>query len=216
MEVILVRHADPDYANDTITETGHREAQALAAHFQDTRIDVLYASPQGRAQATAHYTATAKRLEPITLDWLRELNGNWEGNRWSWNVSGAENLSSGRLPQVDTWAEEAPYGPLMFPQYESLAHSFDDLLAEYGYVKDELRYRVETPTDTTIACFCHAGVILTLLSYLLHWPLPLVYSHLSYDPTGVTRLRWVEDGGYAVPKVKTLNDLAHLSRLPAR
>ena len=31
----------------------------------------------------------------------------------------------------------------------------------------------------------------------------LIYSHLCYDPTGVTRLVWLEVDGYAVPKAKT-------------
>lgn len=212
MDVLLIRHADPDYAHDTITELGHAQARALADHLEDSPVDVLYVSPQGRAQATAHYTAVAKGLTPVTLDWLREQNGNWEGNRWAWNVSGAENLAADRLPEADTWAEHWPYGPLLQPQYEALANAFDRLLAEHGYVKVGLRYRVDVPAPTVMACFCHAGTILSLLSYLLHWPLPLVYSHLAYDPTGVTRLEWVEDDGFAVPKVRMLNDLSHLLR----
>lgn len=213
MEVILIRHADPDYANDTLTEKGHAEARALADHLRNQPLDALYVSPMGRARATMTYTAEIKGLTATTLEWLRELNGNWVGNRWCWNMTGAENLASGQLPQVDTWAGQAPYGPLMLPQYEHLAGEFDALLHSYGYRKDGLRYRVEASSSARIACFCHAGTILTLLSYLLHWPLPLVYSHLTYDPTGVTPLVWVEEDGFAVPKAKALNDLSHLQRL---
>ena len=31
MRILFIRHGDPDYANDTLTEKGRREASALAA-----------------------------------------------------------------------------------------------------------------------------------------------------------------------------------------
>ncbi|NCO42488.1 MAG: histidine phosphatase family protein [Armatimonadetes bacterium CG_4_10_14_3_um_filter_66_18] len=216
MEVLLIRHADPDYANDTLTERGHTEARALAEHLRDTHLDCLYASPMGRAQATMRYTAELKGLAATTLDWLHELDGNWEANRWSWNVTGSENLASGQVPTLDGWPDAVPYGPLMLPQYEQLAACFDGLLDQHGYRREGPRYRVVSSSGEVVACFCHAGTILTLLGHLLHWPLPLVYSHLSYDPTGVTRLQWVEHDGYAVPKARTLNDLSHLTRADLR
>ncbi len=30
MEIILIRHGEPDYANDTLTSRGHKEAKKLA------------------------------------------------------------------------------------------------------------------------------------------------------------------------------------------
>jgi len=149
-------------------------------------------------------------MEPVTLEWLAELDGHFGGGRWCWNVPGSEYLSRDALPTVSNWHEDVPYGQLMRPQFEQLAHRFDSLLANYGYLREGFRYRVVQSNNLTIALFCHAGLILTLLGYLLNWPVPLVYSHLSYDPTGVTRLLWEEVDGYAVPRAKTINDLSHL------
>ena len=94
MRVLFIRHADPDYARDTITEIGHQQARALARKLFETRLERLYVSPMGRAQATARYIAETQQLEPVTLDWMRELNGNWVGDRWAWNMPGAETLDT--------------------------------------------------------------------------------------------------------------------------
>ena len=216
MEVLLIRHADPDYANDTLTARGHEEAEALAESLRGVPIDDIYVSPMGRAQATMSYTAHVHRKKPVTLDWLHELDGNFDGRRWSWNVPGAEALDCPSLPGHYDWAELVAYGPHMQGAHEALGMEFDALIERYGYVKEGLRYRVAKPLDKTLACFCHAGVILSLISHLLNWPLPLVYAHVSYDPTGVTRLAWIEHDGYAVPRAKTINDLSHLHRIAAQ
>lgn len=210
MQVLLIRHADPDYDNDTLTEKGHAEARALAESLHNVPIDAIYVSPMGRARHTMEYTARIKGIAPTTLDWLHELDGHFGNGRWCWNVLGAEALDRSVVPTVDNWHEGVPYGDLMLPQWQTTAREFDSLLAEYGYVREGLRYRVDQSNDKTIACFAHAGLILTLLSYLLNWPLPLVYSHLAYDPTGLTHLIWEELDGYAVPKAKVINDLSHL------
>ena len=213
MQALLIRHGDPDYANDTLTQRGHAEAQALAEHLRDVPIDDIYVSPMGRAQVTMSYTAHAHKKHPTTLDWLHELDGNFEGQLWSWNVPGAQVLNSPKLPGHEDWVESVSYGRHMEPAHYALAAEFDGLVTRYGLAREGHRYRVKRSCDKTIACFCHAGVILSLISHLLNWPLPLVYSHLCYDPTGVTRIEWVEHDGYAVPKAKTINDLSHLGRL---
>jgi broad specificity phosphatase PhoE len=228
MEVILIRHGDPDYANDALTERGHVEARALGEHLRNEPIDALYCSPMGRARLTMGYTARVKGMEGVILDWLHELNGDFDNGRWCWNVPGAEALNRRDVPDAEAWHTEVPYGDLMRPQYDDVGRKFDDLLGQYGYEREGLRYRVtgrnnqpalvglsdrpQTRNGATLAMFCHGGLILTLLAYLLHWPPPLVYSHLCYDPTGVTRLVWLEVDGYAVPKARTINDLSHLTR----
>ena len=209
MRVLFIRHADPDYAGDTITAIGHQQARALARQLSETRLERLYVSPMGRAQATARYIAETQQLEPVTLDWMRELNGNWVGNRWAWNMLGAETLETDALPQVGDWHERVPYGPLMLPQWQELAERFDGLMSEFGYVREGHRYCVRRSYPGAIACVAHAGANLTLLSSLLHWPLPLVYIHLGCDPTSVTELLWEEHEGYAVPRAIRVNDTSH-------
>ena len=59
MRILIIRHGDPDYKNDTLTEKGKREAQLLANRLKKEKIDRVYTSPLGRAKDTCAYTAKA-------------------------------------------------------------------------------------------------------------------------------------------------------------
>ena len=37
MRLLIIRHGDPDYAHDTLTEKGHREAALLAEKMKNER-----------------------------------------------------------------------------------------------------------------------------------------------------------------------------------
>jgi len=77
MRLYIIRHADPDYANNTITPAGQAEGGALAAHIQTLGVDEIYSSPQGRAIDTARYT-TDLLNQPIRIEpWLQELGELW-------------------------------------------------------------------------------------------------------------------------------------------
>ena len=53
MRLLLIRHADPDYAIDNLTETGKREAQLRAERIAPMPVKDFFVSPLGRAKATA-------------------------------------------------------------------------------------------------------------------------------------------------------------------
>ena len=57
MKILLIRHGDPDYEHDTLTEQGWREAELLAQRMKTIPVDGFYLSPLGRAQATASVSA---------------------------------------------------------------------------------------------------------------------------------------------------------------
>ena len=48
MRIIIVRHGDPNYELDTLTETGWREAELAAEYLAKLRIKAFYVSPLGR------------------------------------------------------------------------------------------------------------------------------------------------------------------------
>ena len=48
MKILLIRHGDPDYEHDTLTEQGWVEAELLARRLQSAAIDDFYLSPLGR------------------------------------------------------------------------------------------------------------------------------------------------------------------------
>lgn len=73
MQFLIIRHGDPDYVHDSLTEKGFREAELLARRLKKEGVDKIYVSPLGRAAATAAPTAKALGLAPETLQWLREF-----------------------------------------------------------------------------------------------------------------------------------------------
>ena len=79
MRILIIRHGDPDYSIDSLTEKGWREAGLLAPRMLKEHITAFYTSPLGRAQDTAKPTLdlyekeTGSRPEIKTLDWLHEF-----------------------------------------------------------------------------------------------------------------------------------------------
>ena len=59
MRLILIRHGDPDYSIDSLTDQGKKEAAALVPRLLKEDVKAFYLSPLGRAQATASYTLKA-------------------------------------------------------------------------------------------------------------------------------------------------------------
>ena len=72
MILYIIRHADPDYENNTITPFGWEEAHALADWLKDKPIDKIYTSPMGRAIDTAAPTCKIKGMESTILPWTAE------------------------------------------------------------------------------------------------------------------------------------------------
>jgi len=102
----------------------------------------------------------------------------------------------------------------MPPVAAHLWRSFDAYLAGLGYLRHGQGYRAVEGDDRTLVLFCHAGVILTLLSHLLHIPLPIVYAQFACDPTSRTTLRFEAANGFGVFRLEGLNDLSHTLRPP--
>ena len=210
MELLLIRHGDPDYINDALTELGRQEARQLADALETVPIDELYVSPLGRAQETCGFTAMRTGQSTTTLDWLSE-RAIKRGDVYLWEAPGRMLLADGDTSPADAGFELAERLPEGLEQYERISAGIDALLATYGYHREGELYRVETGLDKRIALFCHKGVILTLLAKLLLWPLPMIFASLHIDPTGVTRLTMIEDQGLANFKTDTINDLSHLT-----
>ena len=76
MLLYLIRHGEPDYVTDTLTETGRRQAELAAERLAESGIDEVHASPMGRARQTAIPTAEKLGLPVIIEPWAYELDEN--------------------------------------------------------------------------------------------------------------------------------------------
>ncbi|AZN43094.1 histidine phosphatase family protein [Paenibacillus albus] len=216
MRILLIRHADPDYPNDTITAAGHLEAEALADYLQHAGVDRIYSSPINRAVHTMKYTADRLGIEPMYEPWTRELN--WptldeEGNAIAgWDIPGEKVRGERPYPDHGIWPERQPYKDYAH-LYETIKADSDEFLQRLGFEREDGRYRIVTPSEETIAVFCHMGFGLTWLSHLLELPFPLVWSSFWLPPSSITTILFEERSkSWAVPRCLGLGQVTHLDR----
>jgi broad specificity phosphatase PhoE len=226
MRLYLIRHADPDYDRQTITPAGRLEAQALACRMAAEGLTRLYTSPLGRARHTAQPIADLTKLDAVTLPWTEELvrwrlpEGQYDA-AMVWDTPG-ECIRAGDTPADHTaWRDRAPFSEVEPLQSEllDLYRQGDEFLAEWGYVRDGQRYRIERPNRERLALVCHNGLGLTWLAHLLNLPLPLVYCGFWLAPSSVTTILFEErSADWAVPRCLNVGDVSHLyaARLPVQ
>ena len=73
MKLLIVRHGDPDYTIDSLTEKGWKEAECLSEKLKNLEVKDFYVSPLGRAKDTASCTLKKTRRTAIEKEWLREF-----------------------------------------------------------------------------------------------------------------------------------------------
>jgi probable phosphoglycerate mutase len=215
VRIYLIRHADPDYPNNTITPAGHLEARALAEHLVNAGIDELYASPVNRAALTANYLSEQLGL-PVTCEpWTRELSGMryQDYKRSLWDLDGAL-LRSPELVDLSRW-ETSPLfeRPEVQENLQRVREGSDDFLARQGFVRRDGLYHFEHENRKRIALVAHLGFGLTWLSYLLDIPLNLMWASFFLAPSSVTTILFDERApGIAAPRVLGMGDVSHLAK----
>ena len=112
MQILIIRHGEPDYAVDSLTEKGWREAELLADRLSAMKIDAFYASPLGRAQDTARATLERMHREARTLDWLHEFRGTVldpkTGKRsYAWDFMPQYWTRCPELADMEAWTQNA-------------------------------------------------------------------------------------------------------------
>jgi probable phosphoglycerate mutase len=217
MRIYLIRHADPDYPNNTITPSGRLEAAALGRRMANLGLDRIYSSPLGRAIHTMQYTADALKLPHTIEEWTAELSDcAIEPEPWGrlamWKVPGELVRAQKPYPTHENWHElECLSRPFLRERFEQLQRDSDTFLARHGYQRDGGRYRIVRPNRDKIALFCHNGFGLCWLSHLLEIPLSLMWSAFWLAPSSVTTILFDERSDqWAVPRCLGLGDVSHL------
>jgi probable phosphoglycerate mutase len=215
MRLYLIRHADPDYANNTITPAGHLEARALGERMKKLGLDRIYVSPLGRAVHTMQYTAEALGMSHQIEEWTAELGGcavdlpPW-GQLMAWNVPGEYIRAKRPSMTSDNWHEWFTSSRLK-EKAEEVGRCSDAFLARHGYVREGGRYRIQRPNREKIAVFCHGGFGLFWLAHLLEIPHPLMWCGFGLPASSVTTILFDEQSrDWAVPRCTSLGDVSHL------
>jgi probable phosphoglycerate mutase len=198
-EIIMVRHAEPDYSatNGTheapdppLTERGRRQAVRLAERLRATQIDAIYSSTMRRAIETADIVAAANDLPVIRTPQLREV------------AIGPRVLNNGTKEDPKKLASEVLVRFLNNPRWDAI---------EGLEPSRPFRQRVVQAVDAVISrhpgervvLITHAGVINAYVSMILGIPRDMFFlpEHAS-----ISVLRVLRD----LYAVHNLNDYSHL------
>ena len=215
MKLLIVRHGDPDYTIDSLTEIGWKEADLLSNRLSGLDVKACYCSPLGRAKDTAAASLKKLGMEAEILPWLREFaprvkKPNREGVAWDW------------LPQDWTacpdffdrnrWLDHPAFQEAGVPEETAWVWAgLDDLLARHGYRREGDLYRVTEANEDTIILFCHFGLECVLLSRLLNVSPMILWHGTCALPTSVTTLITEERReGVAYWRMGAFGDTSHL------
>ncbi|MBO4776234.1 MAG: histidine phosphatase family protein [Lachnospiraceae bacterium] len=215
MKLIIVRHGDPDYERDTLTELGWREAEALSERMKNVKADECYVSPLGRAQDTAGLSLEKMHMKAESLEWLREFAPKVKrpektGVAWDWVPADWMNMPNAF--DFDKWPDYPAFNDANVRQERDWIYAeFDAFLQKHGYKKEGKYFKAVNPNNDVIVFFCHFGLECILLSYLLNLN-PLVLWHASIAaPTSVTTVVTEERReGIAQFRMLSFGDTSHL------
>lgn len=234
MKIILIRHGDPDYENDSLTEKGIREAKLLSDRTVNWPVTKFYCSPLGRAQKTASYTLERVGREAVTYEWMKEffypvndpVTGRF-GVPWDFMPEHWTEIPD--MYDKNGWKETQVYSsnPDLVPAYDQVCKGLDGILESYGYTRCHNYYlnrnlsaQTNSPTaqnsmpnytDSTIVIFCHLGVSCVMMSHLLGISPAVLLHSLFLAPTSVTILATEERRNHIAQfRAQVIGDTSHL------
>lgn len=217
MKLMIIRHGEPDYTMDSLTEKGWKEAELLAEKISTLDVKAFYVSPLGRAKDTASLTLKKMKRTASECLWLREFEAPIREVH-----SGKMRIPWDQLPQDWTEVKEY-YHPQLWhttnimkeanikKEFEWVAVNLDTLLAEHGYQREGNLYHVMRESNEILVFFCHFGVECVMLSHLLGISPMVLWHGFCAAPSSVTTLVTEERReGIASFRLLSFGETSHL------
>ena len=218
MKIVFIRHGDPNYELDALTEKGILEAKALIPRVEKMNADYYYVSPLGRARQTAQIAMERIDKEAEVKDWLKEFPAvvehicepNPGPQCWDWMPSDWAKDPS--FYDIDHFYDH----PVMKKGhvkeiYEDVLDHFDALLRKHGYAKNGKTFDVLKANHDTLCFFCHFGIECVLLSYLINVSPMILWHGFVASTSSVTIVNTEErQKGIASFRISHFGDTSHL------
>lgn len=233
MLLYYIRHGEPTYDPDELTPVGRRQAEAVARRLARFGVDRIFSSSSIRAQQTARPTAELTRREVVTLDWCHEdyakaemmlpSNGDPTGNspsgggkrRWCFYIPEIVRMMNSREVRAldDKWYDYPGFPPNRFKEgVLRVDRELDAWIETLGYKHDRENrcYIPIAPNDQRVALFAHHGFGMLFFSSLLDIPYPIVATRLEQSFSGLSVVRFENEGERIYPRLLELSCDAHL------
>lgn len=219
MLLYIIRHGDPDYTTDTLTERGILQAEAVGKRIFSSGITRIFSSPMGRAKMTAEPAARLLGLNPEIEDWTKEIEYELKTpypdgimksitrlQNSTFREDGGINLSYERAYEAHGISQSR-----MNDAIKLIEENGNRFLEKLGYKYEGENYRIINPNEDRVALFCHAAFARAWISVLLRIPLNLMWAGFGYTHTGVTVIEFKNyENGITAPKCLCYSDTSHL------
>ena len=219
MLLYIIRHGDPDYTTDTLTDRGRMQAEAVGQRLAKIGIERIFSSPRGRARQTAEPLCAALGMNYSVEEWTHEI----EDERITTfpdgvpkSISLVQNTlyrANGGIDLDYAHAYECAgiNETQMRTKVAEIEKNGDDFLERLGYRREGANYRILRENNERVALFCHAAFSRAWISTLLHIPLHIMWSSFEYTHTGVTVIEFNNNSdGLTAPRCLIYSDISHL------
>lgn len=219
MEIVLIRHGEPQWVRDgltivdpPLTDLGRRQAERLAEWLQAEDFDEVLVSPLVRARETAQPLLAAMGREEVIDPWLEEIRDP------VWHGTPAEKAAEAYAELRGRKAEDRWHGldggESMRDFVARIHTGASAFLSDRGVVRTEMDlpvWQIEEP-GARIALVAHAGTNSVTIGHLLGLdPVPWEWDRFVLGHTSVSRVEAMKlDDGYTFGLSK-LSDLEHLA-----
>ena len=219
MLLYIVRHGDPDYTTDSLTERGILQAEAVGKRIADSKIDVIYSSPMGRAKQTAEPACRRLGLKCNIEKWAHEIedekytdfpDGKRKSITFVQNTYYRENGNID-LGYKDAYKCDGINRSNIKSAFDYIEKNGNEFLERLGYKKENGVYRILRKNEDKVALFCHTAFARAWISTLLHIPLHIMWASFGYTHTGVTIIEFQNnENGVTAPRCLCYSDMSHL------
>ena len=219
MEIVLIRHGQPEWVRDglavvdpPLTDLGRRQAELLAKWILDEHFDEILVSPLVRARQTAAPLLEALGRNEVIDPWLEEIRDPL------WHGSPAEKAAEAYAELRGRRAEERWHGlnggESMRDFVARIRAGATEFLAARGVVRTDMDlpvWQIAEP-GARIALIAHAGTNSVTIAHLLGLePVPWEWDRFVLGHTSVSRVEALEfDDGFSFGLSK-LSNLEHLT-----
>lgn len=222
MEIVLIRHGQPEWIKDglnvdnpPLTELGLAQAEAMASALANEKFDEVYCSPLLRARQTAAPLFEALGLPESIAPWLEEIRDpSWHGTPQKKAELAYAELR-GR-PAEGRW-DGLDGGESIRDFTHRIRTGADEFFAARGVARSPAHELLDLPVwqiaepGARIALVAHAGTNSTSIGHLLGLtPTPWEWDRFVLGHTSISRLEALELGDGFTFSLTKLSDVEHL------